>query len=358
MLVGIHKDQYGGFSELLIKFEKILTFNNIKSIRLEASQPDFWEIVKRLDLFIFIWKHYDYYKGLAKAILPVIEKDLKVKCLPNQATCWHYDDKIKQYYQLKAHGFPMVPSWIFWNKKDALQWIKKAELPLVFKLKGGAGSSNVLLIKNRSQAVRLINKMFGEGIVTSSIPSFGTTRYRNFRPLKEFKYLAKKVKNRIEGRDATPFWQVNKDYVYFQKFLPGNDYDTRVTTIGHRTYAFRRFVRKNDFRASGSDNWSLDRSKIDPELVRLGQDISRIMGYQVMAYDFIYDEKKHPQLIEVSYTYGDYPEFSTGYWDRDLEWHDGAYWTQYLELVDALNMPDLKQPEMKPTGHYAHVLQK
>lgn len=74
-----------------------------------------------------------------------------------------------------------------------------------------------------------------------------------------------------------------------------------------------------------------------------------------MAYDWIYDELKQPRLIEISYCYGDYPEFSDGYWDSDLNWHDGNFSTQYLELKTALNMPELKNLPLPPTGHYAKV---
>jgi glutathione synthase/RimK-type ligase-like ATP-grasp enzyme len=358
MLVGIHRDLFGQFRDLNLKFEKILQFNNIPCVRLEASQPDFWEIVPRLDLFIFSWIHYDAYFHRATTILPVIEKHYGVKCLPDQATCWHYDDKIKQYLLLEAHGFPVVPSWVFWEKPEALAWIKTAPFPLVFKLKSGAGSSSVLLVKNQAQARRLIHIMFGRGMVTGRIPSLRATRFRDFNPYKELRHLARRMRNRLQGIDPFPYWQRHKNYIYFQKFLPGNRYDTRITTIGDRIFAFRRFVRKNDFRASGSDNWSLDRSRIDMEMVKLGLEISQKMGFQVMAYDFIYDENGKPRIVEISYTYGDYPEFSTGYWDADLNWHDGSYWSQYLELVDALGIPRLKQPEIKPTGHYAEVMKK
>ena len=358
MLVGIHKAQYGIIDDISIKFKKILEHNNIPYVLLDINKLDFWEQVKKVDLFIYMWKHEDYYKRLAKTILPIIENHLKIKCLPNQDTCWHYDDKIKQYYLLKNHGFPVVDSWVFWDKKEALSWIKYAKFPLVFKLAGGAGSSNVILLKNKNQAISLIKRMFGKGIITSKIPGFGTIRYKYFNPYKEMRHFARKIKNLIEGKYPSPFWQINKDYVYFQKFLPNNTYDTRVTTIGNRIYAFRRFVRENDFRASGSDNWSLDRSQIDMNLVKLGYEISKTMNFQVMAYDFIYDENKEPKVVEISYTYGDYPEFSNGYWDPQLNWHSGSYWTQYLELIDALNMPNLKQPYIKPTGHYAEVLKK
>lgn len=355
MLVGIHKDPYDNFRDLNVKFEKILEFNNIDTVRLEASQADFWDIIPKLDLFIYSWIHFDAYKDRAKAILPVIEQDYKIKTFPNQDTCWHYDDKIRQFYRLKAHGFPVVDSWVFWEKKEALHFIKHAEYPLVFKLKGGAGSSSVVLIKNQSQAKKLVNRMFGKGILTGKVPDSNSVRIKYFNPYKELRRTAKRFKRRWEGIDPYPYWHRHKNYVYFQKFLPGNDHDTRVTTIGNRGFAFRRFVRKNDFRASGSDNWSLDRSKLNYDLVKLGLEISKQMNFQAMAYDFIYDEKGQARIVEISYTYGDYPEFSTGFLDEDLKWHDGSYWTQYLELVDALNMPGLKQPDIKPSGHYANV---
>ena len=33
-------------------------------------------------------------------------------------------------------------------------------------------------------------------------------------------------------------------------------------------------------------------------------------------------------------------------WDTDLIWHEDQYWPEYLHLVDALGLPDLKMPEM------------
>ncbi len=356
MLVGIHKDPFGKFRDLNLKFEKILEFNDIKSVRLEASQHDFWEVVPKLDLFIYSWIHYDTYYHPATTILPIIENHYGIKCLPNQNTCWHYDDKIKQYLLLKTYGFPVVPSWVFWEKKEALLWIKSAKYPLVFKLKSGSGSSSVLLVKEQDQARHLIDIMFGKGMVTGNIPGSRSTRFKDFNLYKELRHFARRIKNKLEGVDIFPYWQLHKNYIYFQQFLPGNKYDTRVTTIGNRIFAFRRFVRKNDFRASGSDNWNLDRSHIDMEMVKIGFEISQKMNFQVMAYDFIYDEKGKLNIVEISYTYGDYPEFSTGYWDSDLKWHEGKYWSQYLELIDALEIPDFKQPDIKPIGHYATVM--
>jgi glutathione synthase/RimK-type ligase-like ATP-grasp enzyme len=49
-----------------------------------------------------------------------------------------------------------------------------------------------------------------------------------------------------------------KNYVYFQDFIPQNDFDIRIIVIGKRAFAIKRMVRKGDFRASGSGNIKYD----------------------------------------------------------------------------------------------------
>ncbi|MFC2099095.1 hypothetical protein ACFLSP_05045, partial [Bacteroidota bacterium] len=279
MLVGIHKSPYGNVELILSKFRDILDFNEIKYINLDSSSRDFWEIIPTLDLFIYYWEHYDRYRYHAQTILPIIEFEYGIKCLPNQATCWHYDDKIRQFYLLKKNNFPVVDSWAFWDEKIALKWIHEdACFPLVFKLSVGAGSSNVILVKNKHSARKLVKQMFGKGINTGRVPSNNAVRYKSL-----YSYLrsySEPIKKRLLGRDFELNWNVQKNYSYFQEFLPNNEFDTRVTTIGNRSFAFRRYVRKNDFRASGSNDWSLKRSYIDMRMVKIAQEISQKMGFQ------------------------------------------------------------------------------
>ena len=46
---------------------------------------------------------------------------------PNYNTSWHFDDKVGQKYFLEAIDAPLVPSHIFYSKKEALEWIKNAK---------------------------------------------------------------------------------------------------------------------------------------------------------------------------------------------------------------------------------------
>jgi len=304
MLVGIHKNSYEGLDKYAKVFETILDYNGIETERLDISDVDFWGKVRQLDLFIYRWNYCDDHHQIARSIIPIIERKLGIKCFPNIITCWHYDDKIKQYYLL-----------------------------------------NIVLIKSARGARRIIKRMFGKGILPT-YSGFGDVQ--NWF-LRSYFNLRHSVGQKLRGGQRSPFWQVHKDYVFFQKFLMNNDYDTRITVIGDRAFAFRRLNRVSDFRSSGSGRIDYDMDKIDLKFVSKALEISQALGFQSMAYDSLYDENRDISFCEISYTYVASAVYHCpGYWDKELRWHEGHYWPQYFQLVDILGLPDLKQPEIKP----------
>ncbi len=349
MKVGIYKQHLGGWHRAYLqRYEKILHSNSIECIWLNASKPDFWGKVAQLDLFVYQWEHYDSPRQIAPSIIPIIEYEMKIPCFPNWQTSWHYDDKIKQYYLLKQHGFPVIESYIFWQKTEALKWLKAAQMPVVFKLKGGAGSNNVILVHSKTNGNRLISKMFGKGIKSGKILDRNSLHMKFFQPYKRFWRFGGNLLRRIRGKYEPFFWQTDKNYVLFQKFLPNNLFDTRVSVIGNRAFAFRRFNRAHDFRASGSGNIDYDVNQIDMRAIQIAFEISKKFYFQSMAYDFLLNEKRNFEIAEISYTYVDKAVYDCpGFWDEDLNWHEGHFWPQYLQLMDALKLPDLKQPEIK-----------
>ena len=348
MKVGIYKQHLGGLHQAYLqRYEQILDFNGIECIWLEAGKLDFWRRVSELALFIYQWEHYDGPKQIAQTIIPIIENEMKIPCFPNWETSWHFDDKIKQYYLLKQHGFPIIDSYIFWEKEEALKWLESTSMPVVFKLKGGAGSNNVILVKNKANAKRLISDMFGKGMKSGRISDENSLRLRHFNPYRKLRRFGGDILRKVRGVYEPLFWQVDKNYALFQKFLPNNLFDTRVSIIGERAFAFRRFNRENDFRASGSGRIDYDVNEIDLRSVEIAFDISNKLNFQSMAYDFLFNGRKELEISEVSYTYVDTAVYNCpGFWDKNLRWHEGHYWPQYCQLVDALELPDLKQPQL------------
>ncbi|MCP4219530.1 MAG: hypothetical protein GY765_33150 [bacterium] len=348
MLVGIHKCLNGRFPDYLERYETILDFNGIKHKRLDVDDLGFWDDVAECDLFIFRWNSKDSTKQRAKTIIPLVEHEMGVQCFPNMATCWHYDDKIRQHYLLSRYKFPVIDTWVFWDKKRALDWTEKATYPVIFKLSAGSASHNVLMVKTEEQARKLVRRMFGKGMISGQIGGLGDARFKDIKLTKIVRRkLSRFVKER-RGEDASETWVPNKSYALFQAFLPGNKFDTRVVVIGDRAMAFRRFNRENDFRASGSNIKDLEPETIDKEFLQIAFDISKKLKFQCMAYDFLYGPDGHPRVVEMSYTFPDRTiPHCPGYWDSKFNWHPGHHWAQYFQLIDALGLPDMKQPHME-----------
>lgn len=132
------------------------------------------------------------------------------------------------------------------------------------------------------------------------------------------------VKYLLHGDVMAPplYWELHRNYVIFQEFIPDNDWDVRIWVIGGRARGVRRFNRPNDFRASGSGLKDRDRTSVDDAFVRLAFDIADRLKLQSIAFDFL-SRGDQPLVSEMSFTWQLTPNRqSVGYWDRDANWHD------------------------------------
>lgn len=322
MKIAIHH-RPGSFSEHWIEYCKK---ENIDYKLVNAFDNTIIEQLKDCD--VFMWHHHHaVFKDviLAKKILFALEH-AGVKVFPDFKTGWHFDDKVAQKYLLEAIGAPLVPSYVFYTKHRALEWAKEATYPKVFKLKGGAGACNVKLVKNFSQATDLINQAFGRGF--SQFDRFGyfKERFNKFKNGKDdFVGVLKGFARIFIIPEFAKKQPVEKGYIYFQEFIPDNNFDTRVVVInGEFAAAEKRFVRKGDFRASGSGDFSYNDINID--LIKAGFDFAKKLDLQSVAFDFIIDEKNNPLIVEISYGFGTQGISNVpGYWDANLNWYEGKF---------------------------------
>jgi hypothetical protein len=129
-----------------------------------------------------------------------------------------------------------------------------------------------------------------------------------------------------------------KGYVLFQKFIPNNRYDTRVTVVGDRAWAFTRDVRRGDFRASGSGDVSYDLDRICPETVQVAFEVTRRLKAQSVAFDFVQDEQGVFYILEISYGYvSSAVHECPGYWDRSMTFHEGQMWPEEAHVIDMVH---------------------
>jgi glutathione synthase/RimK-type ligase-like ATP-grasp enzyme len=234
-------------------------------------------------------------RPFAKRLVQAVEHGLRLPVFPSTRSAWHFEDKIAQHYLLDAAGIPAPRTWVFWSRAAAEAFCRSATFPLVLKLSSGYRSSNVRLLRTPAEAEYYIRQLFGNGVYDLGRPAAGGFAGRTWE----------------RGRAALKTWlgrgplekqELQRGYVYLQEFLPGNEFDTRVTVIGNRAFAYRRLNRPNDFRASGSGRPVWDPAEIDLQFVRLAFQVAQQLGTQSVAIDGL--KRGHEHLIgEISYTY-------------------------------------------------------
>ncbi len=282
------------------------------------------ELIRQCDAFMWRYGFGETERGFAKRLIPAIEHGLHIPVFPNWKTSWHFEDKITQGYLLEAAGIPVPRTWTFWERDDALEFCRDARYPFVAKLTAGIRSNNVVLVHDPAQAERLINHMFGAGVRTFHAP-----------PVSIKKRIGRtKLIRALRGRKIGHH-PPQSGYFYAQEFLSGNAFDTRVTVIGNRAFAFRRFNREGDFRASGSGNISWEPSEVDLDTVHLAFEVAEKLQTQSIAIDGM--RRGDTRLVgEISYTYAAWAiERCPGHWATDslgkLRWVEG-----HLRAEDAI----------------------
>jgi len=261
----------------------------------------------------------------AKQLIYALETAGK-NVFPDFYTAWHFDDKVGQKYLLESIGAPMVPTYVFYKKVDVLKWIEQTDFPKVFKLRRGAGSAHVKLALSKVEAKRLTRKAFGRGF----------SQYDKVANLKDRWYKYKQgntglwdvAKGVLRFGRTTEFARTagrERGYIYFQDFIPENEFDIRVIVIDGKAFAIKRLVREDDFRASGSGHVLYEKKHFDEATIRLSFEVAEKVQSQCLAIDYVY-KNGDPMIVELSYGFIKevyYP--CEGHWDRNMNWHAGKF---------------------------------
>ncbi len=336
-MIAIHHRE-NSFSNKWIEYCKN---NNLDYKIVNGFSNSITQELKECSSFLWHWHHGNHDECLAAKYVIYAAENMGLKTYPNSSTCLTFDNKLAQKYQLESIKAPLIPTYIFYNYKDALNWAKNTTWPKVFKLSRGAGSRNVHLVNNYTQAKKFINRAFTTGFK----PASGQTRDALIRlrstsdrrrvdwagKLKRLPATLEKIRNRNRtlGKDIS--------YIYFQELIPNNKFDIRIIVIGDRAFGLIRNVRKNDFRASGSGNLNFDKNCIPVQCIKIAFNVSAKLNTQSIAFDFVINSHQNPLIVEISYCFPpDFVKNCDGYWDKNLNWHSCDIWPEILILEDLI----------------------
>lgn len=357
--IGLQSDSYpgrcGARESSSEKYAKIIKRAGHQVKPVDVFSPIIISQLKGCDGFIWRHGHYPEHRAVAKRLLPAIEYNLSIPVYPDQNTCWHYDDKLSQFYLFEAAGIPQPETNVFWRQEDAMRYLATAKFPLVLKMWSGAASTNVKMISSREEAVKVVKVLFCEGVYRLVDDETGLNVRRSIGRIRR---ASKWV---LFGKrwDPGPWYDLHKNYVLFQEFLDGNAFDTRVTVIGNRAFCFRRFNRPDDFRASGSGLIDWNPEAVDPRFISLAYRVSRVCKTQSCAIDGLY-RREEVVAAENTYTFASWavhecpghyelvgdPEKQEWRWISGRMWPEEAQMQDFLALVGEHKAQGLSSKEM------------
>lgn len=294
--------------------------NDIEYKLVNAYDSDIIDQLKDCSAFLFHHHHTDAKDyNFAKQLLFALEQK-GMKVFPNFNTGWHFDDKLGQKYLLEAIDAPLVPTYAFYDELAAKTFVENTTYPKVYKLRGGAGSNNVGLLKNKKEALRYIKTAFTTGFDNYNASGDLKEVWRRYTSKKANTIdLLKSIRRLVKSTEFGKTAGKERGYVLLQEFIPNNTCDIRVVAIGDKAFAIKRPVRSNDFRASGSGIIIYNKEDIDERCIEIAFDVSERLKAQCVAYDFVFNIDNKPLIVEINYGFAHRAyDQCPGFWDKDM----------------------------------------
>lgn len=298
----------------------------VKYQMIDESEMNLLERLFNFDVVLWHFSGFNYsHMMFARSILFSLQKR-GIRVFPGIDESWHFDDKIAESFLLQSIDASIPKYFFFMDKENAMLWAKSYKsYPIVAKLKNGSGSHNVKIMNNSDDAIQYINTMFGEGF--ESNPSILFKGKSNFTSSKSFDVLVKRIKRIPEfmrNYRKSKLFPNEKNYVYFQEFIPNDGFDLKVVVVGDKLSYIARNVRKGDFRASGGGSLYYDRTLINQQLIDSAFGASDKLNFQCMGYDYVIDNSTNEcKIVEISYGFSSQALLDAGgYFDRKGNWYD------------------------------------
>src|SRR5690606_27605939 len=172
---------------------------------------------------------------------------LNKEVFPSFDVLWLYESKRKSLNWLKSNNYPHPETFVFFDKESALNFINSSKFPIVSKTDQGASASGVYILKNKSQAVSVINKAFGKGL-------------------------------RMKNKGLN---DLHQGYIIFQEYLPDCQ-EWRMIRVGD-SYFCRYKIRVGEFHSGSGD---IEWAKPPEHLLNSIKEISETLDIPNINIDF------------------------------------------------------------------------
>lgn len=207
-----------------------------------------------------------------------------VRLIPSYDMLLAHENKGYQELVKKRLGISELKGEYFGDISDFDPTIK-AEFPYVVKLLQGAMSSNVFLANDYQDLRSKIGKHKNRNL-----------RYDLKRLLRRYMIWRryKNVSDEFSVKNYNEFFRARTPFI-IQEFVSDLSHDYKVLVFGDKYFVLKRYVRKNDFRASGSGNFTYEAPS--PAVLNYAKKIFDLLDTPFVSLD-IAERNENCYLIE------------------------------------------------------------
>jgi|GEM_PF-2860595 len=247
---GVHRD-----------FNKNLHRLGANTFYFDIDKPDWFKVASKKPAG-YIWfadQKEERYREIHDRVW-FVENIFQKPIFPDMRMYFSEGDKVKQWQVLSHLGASIPKTYIAADKKKALTIAGSIKYPFILKDPYGYGGIHVFKIKNKAEAKKYIEKIFGRGLKTGC--------------------------------------SVCKNIFYAQEFIE-TDADLRVITIGPKVYcAYWRSATgwKHNIEQGGAVSFE----GVPKRALSLCEKISKNMKFHWMGYDLFITPKNGIKIIEYS----------------------------------------------------------
>ncbi|MGZ5453147.1 MAG: ATP-grasp domain-containing protein [Candidatus Aminicenantales bacterium] len=287
------------------KYRRFLETNGFAYDYLDIHSHDWIDRARSFDLVIGLVSNEISYLEEIRVKYHFLESYLGKACYPSAEQTLLYDNKCLEAYISDVCDLPFAKTHISHSHEDALALVEGLRYPLVSKVNHSSGSLGVELVRTPQKARRIVRKAFS----------------RN-------------------GRSIHVPWLRQKNYVYFQEFIPNDGYDIRVIVVGNRAFGYYRKVLGGDFRASGMDK--VEKRALPEEAIRIARKALQCIRSPQIVVDMVHGLDGRYAIIEFSIVcqmqtpeqllVDGVPGVYIIDDDGDIRFEKGRYWVHELAL--------------------------
>jgi glutathione synthase/RimK-type ligase-like ATP-grasp enzyme len=175
---------------------------------------------------------------------------------------------------------------IYFSDKNSIQTVPLS-FPVVLKSIDGSNGKGVYLVKDKAELNAILKKKFTDISLYDKMDIFRRTYFRKKKRYPEYPTYS----NKTDVSEYKEYMTKNKPFI-LQEFIPNLEFDYRVLQLYDKFYVTKRYVRQNDFRASGAKKFDFN-FQPDIKLLSFAKDIFNKMNQPVLSLDICEKDGKY-----------------------------------------------------------------